>query len=65
MPEEYVQRNCCEGPTWKIASNKYTIFSDVCVDIIGPISPPSDGHRYILTTVDMCTRFPETSVQAQ
>jgi len=20
---------------------------------------PSDGYRYILTTIDMCTRFPE------
>jgi len=25
------------------------IFNDLC-DIIGPISPPSDGYRYILTT---------------
>jgi len=31
----------------------------MCVDIIGPLSPPSEGHRYILTTIDMCTRFPE------
>ena len=36
-----------------------TPFSVMCVDIIGPISPPSDGYRYILTTTDMCTRFPE------
>ena len=39
-----------------------TPFSTICVDIIqiiGPISPPSDGYRYILTTIDMCTRFPE------
>jgi len=34
-------------------------FSILCVDLIGPISPPSDGYRYILTTIDMCTRFPE------
>ena len=36
-----------------------TPFSTVCVDIIGPVSPPSDGYRYILTLIDMCTRFPE------
>jgi len=36
-----------------------TPFSTVCVDIIGLLSPPSDGYRYILTLVDMCTRFSE------
>jgi len=36
-----------------------TPFSVMCVDIIGPLSPPSDGHRYILTIIDMCTRLPE------
>ena len=36
-----------------------TPFSTVCVDIIGPLSPPSEGYTYILTMVDMCTRFPE------
>jgi len=36
-----------------------TPFSTVCVDIIGPITCLSDGHRYILTLIDMCTRFPE------
>jgi len=36
-----------------------TPFSMICVDIIGPVSPPSEGYRYILTTIDMCTRFPE------
>jgi len=34
-------------------------FSPVCVDIIGPLSPPSDRYRNILTTIDQCTRFPE------
>jgi transposase InsO family protein len=30
------------------------------MDIIGPLSPPSsEGHRYILSIVDMATRFPE------
>jgi len=36
-----------------------TPYSVISVDIIGPISPPSEGYRYILTTIDTCTRFPE------
>jgi len=35
-----------------------TPFSVICVDIVEPISPPSEGFQYILTTIDMCTRFP-------
>ena len=31
----------------------------ICVDIIGLISLPSERYRYILTTIDMCTRFLE------
>jgi len=31
----------------------------ICVDIIGLISLPSERYRYILTTIDMCTRFQE------
>ena len=34
-------------------------FSMVSIDFIGPLSPPSDGHRYILIVIDQCTRFPE------
>ena len=35
-------------------------FRMICVDIVGPIEPRSSGgHRYILTIVDMATRFPE------
>jgi transposase InsO family protein len=35
-------------------------FKRVAVDLVGPISPPSeDGHRYILTLVDYATRYPE------
>ena len=30
------------------------------IDLVGPISPPSeDGHRYILTLLDFLTRYPE------
>jgi len=36
-----------------------TPFSVICVDIVGPISRPSEGFQYILTTIDMCTRFSE------
>ena len=32
----------------------------VAVDLVGPISPPSEsGHQYILTLVDCATRYPE------
>ena len=35
-------------------------FKRVAIDLVGPISPPSeDGHRYILTLVDFATRYPE------
>ena len=35
-------------------------FKRIAVDLVGPISPCSDrGHRYILTVVDVATRFPE------
>ena len=37
-----------------------TPFKRVSVDLIGPISPPSEeGHKYILTLVDYATRYPE------
>ena len=35
-------------------------FKRVAVDLVGPISPPSEnGHQYILTLVDYATRYPE------
>jgi len=35
-------------------------FKRVAIDLIGPISPPSEaGHRYILTLVDYATGYPE------
>ena len=37
-----------------------TPFQRVAVDLIGPIQPVSNrGHRYILTMVDMATRYPK------
>ena len=57
------QRNVSKGTVAKAPMGKLpligTPFSVMCVDIVGPISPPSDGYRYILTTIDMCTRLPE------
>ena len=35
-------------------------FKRVAVDLVGPISPPSEnGHQYILTLVDYATRYLE------
>ena len=35
-------------------------FRRVAVDLVGPVSPPSEkGHQYILTLVDYVTRYPE------
>lgn len=35
-------------------------FSRIAIDLIGPITPSSKrGHRYILTIIDMATRYPE------
>jgi len=57
------QRNVSRGTVAKAKMGKLpligTPYSVISVDIIGPISPPSEGYRYILTTIDTCTRFPE------
>ncbi|XP_037803935.1 uncharacterized protein LOC119598356 [Penaeus monodon] len=35
-------------------------FARVAIDLVGPITPVSSrGHKYILTLIDMATRFPE------
>jgi len=36
-----------------------TPYSTICVNLVGPLSPPSEGHRFILTAIDLCTRFPD------
>ena len=37
-----------------------TPFDRVAIDLVGPLSPPSEqGHRYILTLIDLASRFPE------
>ena len=57
------QRSVSKGSVGKAPMGKLPLigvpFSVVCVDIVGPLTPPSDGHRYILTIIDQCTRFPE------
>jgi len=58
VPKKCFKRYCWEGTIGFITSNRYP-FSDICVDLIGPLSPPSDGNRWILTIIDMCTRFLE------
>jgi len=61
---DFCQRNVSKGTVANVPMEKLplvaTPFSMICVDIIGPISPPSEGYRYILTTIDMYTRFPDT-----
>ena len=40
-----------------------TPFKRVAVDIVGPITPPSEAvHRYILTLDDYATRYPEAAL---
>ena len=37
-----------------------TPFERVAIDLVGPISPPTEeGHRYIITLMDYATRYPE------
>ena len=52
-------RGMCQKGRYQKHHLVETPFSVICVDIFGPISPPSKGFQYILTTIDMCTRFPE------
>ena len=57
------QRNVSKGTVGKAPLGSLPIigtpFSVVCIDLIWPLSPPSDGNRWILTITNMCTRFPE------
>ena len=35
-------------------------FEKIAIDLIGPLSPPTDKHhRWVLTLVDCATRYPE------
>ena len=50
------QRNASKGTVGRAPLGKLplvgTPYSVVCVDLVGPLSPPSEGHRYILTVID-------------
>jgi len=58
------QRNSPKGRVKPVALELMPIvntpFHRVAIDLVGPIHPPSrNGHKYILTLVDMATRYPE------
>ena len=58
------QKTVNKGSVLKVPLQKMPLihmpFKRVSIDLIGPISPPSEaGHRYILTLVDCATRYPE------
>ena len=56
------QRNVSKGTVGKAPLGSLpvigTSFSVICIDLRGPLSPPSDGNRWIVTIIDMCTQFP-------
>ena len=58
------QKTVNKGSVPKVPLQKMPLFDKpfkrVAIDLVGPISPPSEeGHRYILTLVDFATRYPE------
>jgi hypothetical protein len=58
------QRNVYKGSVAKAPLGKLPLigipFSVICLDIIGPIKPASDrGNRYILSMIDMGSRYPD------
>jgi len=57
--KEYVSKGTVGKAPLGLLAVISTPLSVVCIDLIGPLIPPSDGNRWILTIFDMCTRFPE------
>ena len=58
------QKTSARGRTRKVAMKSMPIisvpFERVAVDLVGPLSPPSNsGHRYILTLIDYASSFLE------
>ena len=58
------QKTVNKGSVLKVPLQKMPLidkpFKRVAIDLVGPISPPSEGrHRYILTLVDFASRYPE------
>ena len=65
MSCDICQRTISKGRIPKVPLQKMPLidqpFKRVAVDLVGPISPPSEkGRQYILTLVDYATRYPET-----
>ena len=63
-PVTCVKKTVSKGSVPKVPLEKMPLidkpFKRVAIDLVGPISPPSEeGHRYILTLVDFSTRYPE------
>ena len=57
------QKTVSKGSVLKVPLEKMPLidkpFKRVAIDLVGPISRPSEeGHRYILTLVDFSTRYP-------
>ena len=58
------QRNISKGYIKRVPLGKMPLisvpFDTVCVDLVGPIAPSTErGHRYILTLIDMASRYPD------
>ena len=58
------QRTSAKGRVKKVPLQKMPVistpFKRIAIDLIGPLIPPStEGHRFVLTIVDLATRFPE------
>ena len=62
------QRNVSKGSVGRAHLGQMpfveTPYSTIFVDLVGPLSPPSEGHRFILTVIDLCTRFPQSGYSA-
>lgn len=58
------QRTIPKGRVWHVPLGNMptieTLFKCVAIDIIGSLSPASrERHRYVLTMVDIATRYPD------
>ena len=57
------QKTVSKGSVLKVPLEKMPLidkpFKRVAIDLVGPISPQGEGHRYILMLVDFSTRYPE------
>ena len=61
---DFCQKTIRKGSKAKVLLEKMPLigkpFKRVVIDLVGPISPPSEeGQRYILTLADFSTRYPE------